>query len=115
LRSVNAEIQSFADKFPVQRNREFSNVLQGRFFDKQGNYRSAEHADEPAGDVRFQQIGARPAIGISFARTIACWGEKVPLFLFRLPHSTMGSSATERWMQMTGVARKKRQRAWPTP
>jgi hypothetical protein len=54
LRSVNAEIQSFADKFPAQGNREFSNVLQGRFFDKQGNYRgSAAHVDEPEGDVRL--------------------------------------------------------------
>ena len=41
----------------------------------------------PLAEVR--QIGARPAIGTSFARTIACWGEKVPLFLFRLPHSMM--------------------------
>src|ERR1700730_7939859 len=41
----------------------------------------------PLAEVR--QIGARPAIGTSLARTIACWGEKVPLFLFRLPHSMM--------------------------
>jgi hypothetical protein len=29
-------------------------VLQGRFFDKQGNYRSTAHGDKPAGDVSFR-------------------------------------------------------------
>jgi hypothetical protein len=48
------EIQSLADKFPAQGNREFSNVLQGRFFDKQGNYRSTARGDKPAGDVSFR-------------------------------------------------------------
>jgi hypothetical protein len=43
------KIQSLADKFPAQGNRDFSNVLQERFFDKQGNYRSTAHVDEPAG------------------------------------------------------------------
>jgi hypothetical protein len=53
LRLVSAEIQLLADKFPAQGNREFSNVLQGTLFDKQGKYRSAEHVGELASDVRF--------------------------------------------------------------
>jgi hypothetical protein len=37
LRPVTAQNQSLAAEFP-QRDREFSNVLQGNFLDKQGNY-----------------------------------------------------------------------------
>jgi hypothetical protein len=59
-RPVNAEIQSLPDKFSARGNREFSNVLQGRFFGKQGNYRSTAHVDEPAGDVRFRGQSGHP-------------------------------------------------------
>jgi hypothetical protein len=38
LRPVTAQIQSLAQKFPTQENREFSNPLQGRFLDEQGNF-----------------------------------------------------------------------------
>jgi len=37
---VNAQIQSLGQKFPTQENREFSNPLQGRFLDEQGNFQS---------------------------------------------------------------------------
>jgi hypothetical protein len=44
LRPVTAQNQSLAVNFPAQRNREFSNVLQGNFLDEQGNFRSAENS-----------------------------------------------------------------------
>jgi hypothetical protein len=50
---VIAQIQSLADKFPAQVNREFSNLLQGIFLDKQGNYRSI------ADTRRISSIGRR--------------------------------------------------------
>jgi hypothetical protein len=43
LRPVNAQNQSLAVKFPAQRNRDFTNVLQGKFLDKQGNFHSTEN------------------------------------------------------------------------
>jgi hypothetical protein len=43
LRPVTAQNQSLAAEFPAQRNREFSNVLQGNFLDEQGNFRSTEN------------------------------------------------------------------------
>jgi hypothetical protein len=60
LRPVSAEIQSLGDKFPTQENREFSNVLQGRFFDKQANSRSTAYVDKPVGDIRA--AGTKAAI-----------------------------------------------------
>jgi hypothetical protein len=36
--------QLLAAQFPAQRNREFSDVLQGNFLDEQGNFRSAENS-----------------------------------------------------------------------
>jgi hypothetical protein len=64
LHPVTAQNQSLAAKFPAQRNREFSDVLQGKFLDEQGNFRSTENksmspvggkADIPLAhlDVRF--------------------------------------------------------------
>jgi hypothetical protein len=65
LHPVTAQNQSLAAKFPAQRNREYSDVLQGKFLDEQGNFRSTENnqsmsaiggkADIPLAhlDVRF--------------------------------------------------------------
>jgi hypothetical protein len=41
LRPVIAQNQLLAVKFPMQRNREFSGVLQGKFLKEQGNFRSS--------------------------------------------------------------------------
>jgi hypothetical protein len=38
LRPITAQIQSLVQKFPTHENREFSNLLQGRFLNEQGNF-----------------------------------------------------------------------------
>ncbi len=57
-------ISSFADKFPGRRNGEFSNVLQARFPDQQGKFRSRAHAP---GNVCFSigRFGSSEVLGLT--------------------------------------------------
>jgi hypothetical protein len=60
LRPVSAEIQSLADKFPAQGNRDFQAHCREDFFDNRANYRPIGHVDELAGDVRIPGQSGHP-------------------------------------------------------